>query len=140
MISVGAIVTDSGRICLLLLLWLRSRNGSIQMAVMVVRPGLMLVDMLMLRIVVVVEVIKCWIVRKRRLLLLLLVRMRMRISGKVLLGGYWREVVVWGRRCWERRLASTKVEGFFGDRGGNVCVRTQLSAANSRRARASERV
>lgn len=127
MVSVGAIIANSGRVRLLRLL---SRNVPIQMVVVVVRPVLMLMDMLMLRIVVVVEVVKRWVLREWRLLLL--VRMRMRISGKVLLGGYWGEVVVWSCRHWERRLASSEMDWFFGDRRRDVCVRTQLPATDSR--------
>lgn len=112
MVSVGAIIANRIRL-LLLLLPSRRHNIPIQM-VMVVRPYRlmrmrMLVDMILLGVVVVVEVAKCCIFRKRRrlllLLLLVLVGMRVRISGKVLLGGYGREVVVGG--CgWERRLGS----------------------------------
>lgn len=132
MVSVGAIIANSGRVHRLRLLLL-SRNVPIQMVVVVVRPVLMLMDMLMLRIVVVVEVVKCWVLREwRLLLLLLLVRMRMRISGKVLLSGYWGKVVVWSCRHWERRLASSEMDWFFGDRRRDVCVRTQLPATDSR--------
>lgn len=129
MVSVGAIIANSGRVCLLRLL---PRNVPIQMVVVVVRPVLMLMHMLMLRIVVVVEVVKRWVLREwRLLLLLLLVRMRMRISGKVLLGGYWWEVIVWSCRRWKRRLTSSEMEWFFRDRRRDVCVCTQLSAADS---------
>lgn len=140
MVSVGAIIANSGRVRLLRLLLLLSRNVPIQMVVVVVRPVLMLMNMLMLRIVVVVEVVKRWVLREWRLLLLLLVRMRMRISGKVLLGGYWGEVVVWSCRHWERRLASSEMDWFFGDRRRDVCVRTQLPATDSRWTRASKGV
>lgn len=133
MVSVGAIIANSGRVHRLRLLLLLSRNVPIQMVVVVVRPVLMLMDMLMLRIVVVVEVVKCWVLREwRLLLLLLLVRMRMRISGKVLLSGYWGKVVVWSCRHWERRLASSEMDWFFRDRRRDVCVRTQLPATDSR--------
>lgn len=132
MVSVGAIIANSGRVHRLrLLLLLLSRNVPIQMVVVVVRPVLMLMDMLMLRIVVVVEVVKCWVLREWRLLLLLLL-VRMRISGKVLLSGYWGKVVVWSCRHWERRLASSEMDWFFGDRRRDVCVRTQLPATDSR--------
>lgn len=130
MVSVGAIIANSGRVCRLWLLLLLSRNVPIQMVVVVVRPVLMLMDMLMLRIVVVVEVVKRWVLHEWRLLLLVLVRMR--ISGKVLLGGYWGKVVVWSCRHWERRLASSEMDWFFGDRRRDVCVRTQLPATDSR--------
>lgn len=102
--------------------------------------------LLVLGVIVVVEVIEgCR--RRRRIFckagLLLLLRVGVVVSsGKVLLGGDWRELggVVVGV-CWgEWGLGSGEVGGFFGDGRRDVGVGAEFSAADSRGAGASQGV
>lgn len=135
MVPIGAIIANRIR----LLSTGRRHHIPIHVVMVVGRPRRrlmrVLVDMLvLLGVVVVVEVVKSAVFGK-----MLLVGMRVRISGKMLLGGHGRKVVVCGRSR-ERRLAASEVVRFFRDGRWNVGVCAQLSTAHSRRAGTSQRV
>lgn len=117
-VPVGSIIPNHGSwISLLLLLLLPSRPDiPIHMMMTSTVLWMLVVAMLVLGVVIVVELIEGR--RRRRIFCeagLLLMGMLVRVSGKVLLGGDWREggVVVGSGREW--RLGSGEVGGFFGD-------------------------